>query len=203
MVCRLVLADGRGVLATRPHAADVSSAVRRTDCRHRAVWPRASSSSIGNWSSPMSSRRSGAGSMRMIGNPPWDVMKPNSQEFFTDFDPLYRTYDKQAALRRQKELLRPWLQSWPTNGTSTMPGSRLLGIGRGTWLEPFDLALATGQGRCGLSTQSWAKHGARFRVRLRRREHPFRLPGSADLNSYKMFAEVFWTSFEEPMAASA
>ena len=40
----------------------------------------------------------------MIGNPPWDVMKPNSQEFFTEFDPLYRTYDKQAALRRQKEL---------------------------------------------------------------------------------------------------
>ena len=37
----------------------------------------------------------------MIGNPPWDVMKPNSQEFFTDFDPLYRTYDKQAALRKQ------------------------------------------------------------------------------------------------------
>ena len=21
----------------------------------------------------------------MIGNPPWDVMKPNSQEFFTEF----------------------------------------------------------------------------------------------------------------------
>ena len=42
----------------------------------------------------------------MIGNPPWDVMKPNSQEFFTEFDPLYRTYDKQAALRRQKELFQ-------------------------------------------------------------------------------------------------
>ena len=38
---------------------------------------------------------------------------------------------------------------------------------------------------------SWAKH------RLKRpvyadSEHPFRLQGSADLNSYKMFAEVFW-----------
>ena len=31
-------------------------------------------------------------------------MKPNSQEFFSDFDPLYRTYDKQAALRRQRAL---------------------------------------------------------------------------------------------------
>ena len=45
----------------------------------------------------------------LVGNPPWDVMKPNSQEFFTDFDPLYRTYDKQAAMRRQRELFqRPW-----------------------------------------------------------------------------------------------
>ena len=42
----------------------------------------------------------------LIGNPPWDVMKPNSQEFFTEFDPLYRTYDKQAAVRKQKELLQ-------------------------------------------------------------------------------------------------
>jgi hypothetical protein len=40
----------------------------------------------------------------LLGNPPWDVMKPNSQEFFSEHDPLYRTYDKQAALRRQKEL---------------------------------------------------------------------------------------------------
>jgi len=23
-----------------------------------------------------------------IGNPPWDVIEPKSQEFFTDFDPL-------------------------------------------------------------------------------------------------------------------
>ena len=40
----------------------------------------------------------------LVGNPPWDVMKPNSQEFFSDFDPLYRTYDKQAAIRKQREL---------------------------------------------------------------------------------------------------
>ena len=37
----------------------------------------------------------------VIGNPPWDVMKPNSKEFFYDYDPLYRTYDKQLAVRKQ------------------------------------------------------------------------------------------------------
>src|SRR4051812_17973221 len=37
-------------------------------------------------------------------NPPWDVYEASSQEFFSDFDPIYRTYDKQAAVRKQAEL---------------------------------------------------------------------------------------------------
>jgi hypothetical protein len=36
----------------------------------------------------------------LVGNPPWDVIEASSQEFFSDPDPLYRTYDKQRALRR-------------------------------------------------------------------------------------------------------
>ena len=40
----------------------------------------------------------------MNGNPPWDVMKPNSQEFFTEFDPLFRTYGRVHSLRRMTEL---------------------------------------------------------------------------------------------------
>jgi hypothetical protein len=40
----------------------------------------------------------------VLGNPPWEVMKPISQEFFSEYDPIYRTYDKQAALRRQQQL---------------------------------------------------------------------------------------------------
>ena len=33
------------------------------------------------------------------GNPPWDIAKPNSKEFFSNIDPLYRSYGKQEALR--------------------------------------------------------------------------------------------------------
>ncbi len=32
-----------------------------------------------------------------VGNPPWDIVKPNSQEFFSDYDPKFRSYDKQKA----------------------------------------------------------------------------------------------------------
>ena len=35
----------------------------------------------------------------MLGNPPWDIAKPNSKEFFSNIDPLYRSYGKQEALR--------------------------------------------------------------------------------------------------------
>ncbi len=40
-----------------------------------------------------------------IGNPPWDIVKPNSQEFFSDYDPKFRSYDKQKANRESTKLM--------------------------------------------------------------------------------------------------
>jgi hypothetical protein len=37
----------------------------------------------------------------IVGNPPWDVQKPNSKEFFSNIDPHYRSLGKQEALRWQ------------------------------------------------------------------------------------------------------
>jgi hypothetical protein len=125
----------------------------------------------------------------LIGNPPWDVMKPNSQEFFTEFDPLYRTYDKQAALHKQKELFATVPQVDELWGEYNARFKAL-----GNWArnaaDPFDVALA--RGREGESLKSvWQRH-RQERVGFADTRHPFRLQGSADLNSYKMFAEVFW-----------
>ncbi|MEI8245310.1 MAG: DNA methyltransferase [Lentisphaerota bacterium] len=39
-----------------------------------------------------------AGFNATIGNPPWDVMQPNSHEFYINYDPDFRKYDKQKAL---------------------------------------------------------------------------------------------------------
>ena len=33
----------------------------------------------------------------MLGNPPWEVSKPNSNEFFTPYDPIFRTYKANKA----------------------------------------------------------------------------------------------------------
>ncbi len=34
----------------------------------------------------------------ITGNPPWETIKPNSQEFWSNYDPLFRELNKQAAL---------------------------------------------------------------------------------------------------------
>jgi hypothetical protein len=124
-----------------------------------------------------------------IGNPPWDVMKPSSQEFFSDFDPLYRTYDKQAALHKQKELFATIAHVEDQWGEYI---SRFKSLGN--WAkniaEPFELTLARGNEEKSLKS-AWAKH-RQMRVGFADAEHPFRLQGSADLNSYKLFAETFW-----------
>ena len=127
----------------------------------------------------------------MIGNPPWDVMKPNSQEFFTDFDPLYRTYDKQAALRKQSELFAAMPGVWRAVGRVQRPlqGPGQLGQERRRSVRPGP---GTRQGGQAPGESAWAQAPSASGSASPTPEHPFRLQGSADLNSYKMFAEVFW-----------
>ena len=40
-------------------------------------------------------REAGSGFDAILGNPPWDIAKPVSKEFFSNLDPLYRSYGKQ------------------------------------------------------------------------------------------------------------
>lgn len=40
----------------------------------------------------------------VVGNPPWEIVKPNSREFFAGFDPLFRRLGKAEAARRRRTL---------------------------------------------------------------------------------------------------
>ena len=101
-------------------------------------------------------------------------MKPKSQEFFTEFDPLYRTYDKQAALDDNESFSR----SIP-GVTDQWEGYNARFKGVGNWAKNvlilLDLALA--RGRDGESIQrQWAKHRSN-RVGYAAASHPFHLLG--------------------------
>lgn len=56
----------------------------------------------------------GGGFGAIVGNPPWEIQKPSSKEFFARLDPKFRAYGKQEALAVQRRLLdeRAAEQGW-------------------------------------------------------------------------------------------
>lgn len=122
----------------------------------------------------------------LIGNPPWDIQKPNSQEFFSNFDPIYRTYGKQEALRRQKEMFqespdieRQWIHY---NANFKALSNYVQNVN-----DPYKISL----------TRKKDNEALKRLWRLQRKQQPYKhckstpfsLQGSADINLYKLFLE--------------
>jgi hypothetical protein len=141
-------------------------------------------------------RAGAAGFDAILGNPPWDIAKPNSKEFFSNIDPLYRTYGKQEALRAQTgyfaaaDTERQWLD-YNAVFRAQSNFMKYAGAPQG------DPASAEGNDRFGIARggQNDALH-ERWRT-LRTHTagyadpaHPFRHQGSADINLYKAFLEA-------------
>ncbi|MHB0929260.1 MAG: Eco57I restriction-modification methylase domain-containing protein [Candidatus Nanopelagicales bacterium] len=136
--------------------------------------------------------RPSAGFDAVVGNPPWEIQKPSSKEFFSNIDPLYRTYGKQEALREQQAYFaadaaveQEWLRY----------NSRFRALSN--WNKHAGRPFGDGQdggGRFNLGTRSADQHES-WRIRRGGRTgyadpaHPFRHQGSADINTYKMFLE--------------
>ncbi|SAL04028.1 Eco57I restriction-modification methylase [Caballeronia arationis] len=142
----------------------------------------------------------------MLGNPPWEIQKPNSKEFFSNHDPLYRAYGKQDALAMQLDYFRilPELEhQWVAYNAGIK--------GMSNWVkfvgQPFGDRVTTdkygnskhdlnlgGRGQNGF-TESARLHKTWQQQRSKRKGfadavHPFVHQGSADLNTYKMFLEL-------------
>ena len=138
----------------------------------------------------------------VIGNPPWEVQKPNSKEFFSDIDPLYRSYGKQEALDRQLEYFTTearvelnWLHYCARlKARSNWVKYAAHPFGDQLWYDKFenphhDFPLDKKFSKSALDHKVWAD--------LREKNcgyadpaHPFLHQGSADLNTYKMFLEA-------------
>ena len=123
----------------------------------------------------------------VLGNPPWEISKPNSQEFFSRYDPLYRSYGKTEALTAQRRLFdqipgleRDWL-SYRSNFKALSHYIK-------TVADPSDVTLPGGKSGKDLANAWEAVRNARNGNS--HRDHPYRHQGSADLNTYKLFLEV-------------
>jgi hypothetical protein len=141
----------------------------------------------------------GAGFDAIVGNPPWEIRKPNSKEFFSDRDPLYRAYGKQEALLRQRELFgRPRVRAQvarprrPSRTSATSSATRAEPFGD---VEDDDRSTAPRrprppQGRgVAQAAQEVGRRARPKKTGYADPEHAFRHQGSADLNSYKLFVE--------------
>ncbi len=141
--------------------------------------------------------REGSGFDAIVGNPPWDVQKPNSNEFFSNHDPLFRTYSKQEKLERQVELFQasPDIEfDWIAYQAKFKALSNWVKHAGHPFGDPADA-----EDKKGLSsvrgTKSAQLHASWRRLRKVRKSyadhmHPYVHQGSADVNTYKLFIEL-------------
>lgn len=141
-------------------------------------------------------RAPGSGFDAMVGNPPWDIAKPNSKEFFSNIDPLYRSYGKQEALRYQtsyfadEEIERAWLDY----NADFRAQSNTMGYVASPFGDPIENEKSQDRFSIVRGGENDMLHARWRSVRAKSggfvdTAHPFRHQGSADLNLYKAFLE--------------
>ncbi|MBW4420721.1 MAG: hypothetical protein KME13_16040 [Myxacorys californica WJT36-NPBG1] len=136
-----------------------------------------------------------AGFSGIVGNPPWEIQKPNSKEFFSNIDPLYRTYGKQEALEKQLEYFKKspqveqeWL-AYCAKLKALSNWTKYAGYPFGVKeAGEFHFSLSRGKENAILH-QDWLAQQQK-RSGYADPDHPFRYQGSADINTYKMFLEL-------------
>ena len=140
-------------------------------------------------------REEGSGFDAVLGNPPWDIAKPVSMEFFSNIDPLYRSYGKQEALRKQTEYFEDESveRGWLDYCADFRAQSNFAGRARNPFGDPKETDKSLNRFYLGKGN---LKLHRRWRAARRRStgfadpQHPFRHQGSADLNLYKLFLEA-------------
>ena len=142
-------------------------------------------------------RENGAAFDAVLGNPPWEIAKPVSKEFFSNIDPLYRSYGKQEALQKQTEYFadeaveHAWLDyctDFRARSNFVSRVSNPFGDPRGTKKHETARRIYLGKGNAELHRR-W-RSARRHSVGFADSDHPFRHQGSADLNLYKLFLEA-------------
>ena len=140
-------------------------------------------------------REEGAGFDAVLGNPPWDIAKPVSMEFFSNIDPLYRSYGKQEALRKQTEYFEDVAveRGWLDYCADFRAQSNFVGRARNPFGDPEKTDKSQNKiyfGKGNLDLHRRWRSARQRSTGFTDSQHPFRHQGSADLNLYKLFLEA-------------
>jgi len=122
----------------------------------------------------------------VLGNPPWEVSKPNSNEFFTSFDPIFRTYKKNKADEAKARLFSAHA-ALEGQWNAYVAGFKALTGWVSAVGTPFSATLGRGKQAEALATR-WSTQRSKHTLHSDP-QRPFCLQGSADLNTYKLFLE--------------
>ncbi|MFB2917926.1 Eco57I restriction-modification methylase domain-containing protein [Aerosakkonema funiforme] len=138
----------------------------------------------------------GSGFDAIIGNPPWETLQPNSMEFFSNVDPLYRTYGKQEALNKQlayfkdnAEIEIGWL-SYCDRLKSLSNWTKYVGFPFGDPAEGKDkFSLSRSAKESDYLHELW-RNRRRKQKGYAEPEHPFLYQGDGKPYTYKIFTEL-------------
>ena len=132
----------------------------------------------------------------MVGNPPWETMQPVDKEFFSNFDPLYRTYGQQEAKAKQEErfasssTLRTEYVEYVAYFKSF---ANWVKCACSPWGDPetgdAKLSLARGKDNVVLHNR-WRERRARHAKGSCSTQHCFRHQGEGKPYTYKLFLEL-------------
>ena len=122
----------------------------------------------------------------ILGNPPWETVQAESREFFSRYDPLYRTYSKTQAEDVQKRLFQsdPKIEASWNRYVDSVKAFANFAKSSG---EPFVVSLGSKKSNRAL-VAGWAD--ARAKRQGHHTEGPFRLQGDGKLYTYRLFLEA-------------
>ena len=143
-------------------------------------------------------RETGAGFDAILGNPPWDIAKPVSKEFFSNIDPLYRSYGKQEAIRKQRDYFGDDIaieSDWLDYNARFRAQSNFMSFAASPFGDPMENDKSQSRFTITRGGENRHLHESWRNARARSRSyadaaHPFQYQGSADLNLYKLFLEA-------------
>lgn len=134
----------------------------------------------------------GGGFDAILGNPPWETLQPNSKEFFSNVDPLYRSYGKQEALARQEDYGDDVWDEWCDYQDGFKALTNYIQHAHAPFGDPEGsgekFGIVRGQRNAALHATWRAERAKRERWGIR--EVPFHRQGEGKCYTYKLFLEM-------------